>query len=169
MVSQSLYQSCKGDEAKQEGAYRLIRNDMASPEVIRSSGFDYTAEQAQSYSEILAIDDTTSLSYKHQVATELGKLGSVQDKACGWWVHSTLLLDTFSTKTIGLIHQDWWCRPNNPKDADEKESGKWADASHFCRQRLGDIMLRVISVCCIFRSQVNKGGIGVQVFRNTHL
>ena len=143
----SIALSCQGDEAKQEGAYRLIRNDKVTPETIRCSGFDYTAEQAQSYSEILAVDDTTSLSYKHQVASELGKLGSVKDKARGWWVHSTLLLDSYTTKTIGLIHQDWWCRPDNPEDADEKESGKWADASHFCRQRLGDTMSRVISVC----------------------
>ena len=143
----SIALSCQGDEAKQEGAYRLIRNDKVAPETIRCSGFDYTAEQAQSYSEILAVDDTTSLSYKHQVASELGKLGSVKDKARGWWVHSTLLLDSYTTKTIGLIHQYWWCRPDNPEDADEKESGKWADASHFCRQRLGDTMSRVISVC----------------------
>ena len=143
----SIALSCQGDEAKQEGAYRLIRNDKVAPETIRCSGFDYTAEQAQSYSEILAVDDTTSLSYKHQVASELGKLGSVKDKARGWWVHSTLLLDSYTTKTIGLIHQYWWCRPNNPEEADEKESGKWADASHFCRQRLGDTMSRVISVC----------------------
>ena len=143
----SIALSCQGNEAKQEGAYRLMRNDAVSPEVIRCSGFDYTATQAQLYSEILAVDDTTSLSYKHQVASELGKLGSVKDKARGWWVHSTLLLDGFTTKTIGLIHQDWWCRPDNPEDADEKESGKWADASHFCRERLGDTMSRVISVC----------------------
>ncbi|MBM7070993.1 IS4 family transposase, partial [Shewanella sp. 202IG2-18] len=95
----SIALSCQGDEAKQEGAYRLIRNDKVAPETIRCSGFDYTAEQAQSYSEILAVDDTTSLSYKHQVASELGKLGSVKDKARGWWVHSTLLLDSYTTKT----------------------------------------------------------------------
>lgn len=143
----SIALSCRGSEAKQEGAYRLMRNDNVSPEVIRAAGFQHTAELAQSYSEILALDDTTSLSYKHQVAPELGKLGSVTDRARGWWVHSTILLDSHTTQTIGLIHQDWWLRPDNPEDADEKESGKWADASHFCRQRLGDAMPRVISVC----------------------
>ncbi|RJY07071.1 hypothetical protein D5R81_16630 [Parashewanella spongiae] len=120
----SIALSCQGNEAKQEGAYRLMHNNSVAPEVIRCSGFDHTAEQAQSYLEILAIDDTTSLSYKHQVASELGKLGRVKDKARGWWVHSTLLLDGFTTKTIGMIHQDWWRRPDNPEDADEKESGK---------------------------------------------
>ena len=83
----SIALSCQGNEAKQEGAYRLMRNDAVSPEVIRCSGFDYTATQAQLYSEILAVDDTTSLSYKHQVASELGKLGSVKDKARGQAVY----------------------------------------------------------------------------------
>ena len=58
-----------------------------------------------------------------------------------------LLLDSYTTRTLGLIHQDWWCRPDDPEAADMKESGKWSDASYFCRQRLGATMSRVISVC----------------------
>ncbi len=81
------------------------------------------------------------------MAETLGKLRTTTDKARGWWVHTTLLLDSKTTRTLGLIHQDWWCRPNDISEADEKESGKWPDASYFCRQRLGDTMARVISVC----------------------
>ncbi|WP_428847780.1 IS4/Tn5 family transposase DNA-binding protein [Shewanella abyssi] len=55
----SIALSCQGNEAIVEGAYRLIRNDNISPEVIRASGFQYTAELALPYAEILAIDDTT--------------------------------------------------------------------------------------------------------------
>jgi hypothetical protein len=117
---QSIALSCRGNEAKVEGAYRLIRNDKISPEMIRASVFQHTAELAQPYAEILALDDTTALSYKHQVAEELGKLGTTTDKSRGWWVHSTLLLDSFTTQTIGLIYQEYWLRPNNPEDADEK-------------------------------------------------
>ena len=143
----SIALSCRGNEAEQEGAYRLIRNDKVSPDMIRVAGFQHTAKQAGSVAEILALEDTTSLSYKHQVASELGKLGQKTDKSRGWWVHSVMLLDSHTTRTIGLIHQEWWLRPNKPEDADEKESGKWPDASHFCRERLGDTMSRVISVC----------------------
>ncbi|MCL1049826.1 hypothetical protein L2755_09355 [Shewanella abyssi] len=143
----SIALSCRGNEAELEGAYRLIRNDNVSPDMIRVAGFQHTANEAASFAEILALEDTTSLSYKHQVAADLGKLGKKTDKSRGWWVHSVMLLDSHSTRTIGLIHQDWWCRPNNPEDADEKESGKWPDASHFCRERLGETMSRVISVC----------------------
>ena len=126
----SIALSCRGNEAELEGAYRLIRNDNVSPDMIRVAGFQHTAKEAVSVAEILALEDTTSLSYKHQVAADLGKLGQKTDRSRGWWVHSVMLLDSHTTRTIGLIHQDWWCRPNNPEDADEKESGKWPDASH---------------------------------------
>jgi hypothetical protein len=59
-------------------------------------------------------------------------------------VHSTLSLDAKTTQTLGLAHQEWWCRPN---DADEKECGKWQAASEFCRAVLGEQMRKVISVC----------------------
>ena len=143
----SVAKSCKGEDAKLEGAYRLIRNDEVSPAVIRATGFAHTAQVVKDIQEILALEDTTSLSYKHSVAPELGKLGKESDKSRGWWVHSVLLLDSHTSRTLGLLHQDWWCRPNNSEDADEKESGKWADASYFTRQRLGETMQRVISVC----------------------
>ena len=143
----SLAQTCIGDESKLEGSYRLIRNDKVSPSVIRAAGFEHTARVVSDVPEILAIEDTTSLSYKHSVASELGKLGKVTDTSRGWWVHSVMLLDSYTSRTLGLIHQDWWCRPDKLGDADEKESGKWADASYFIRQRLKEQMSRVISVC----------------------
>jgi len=79
--------------------------------MIRVAGFEYTASLVKDVSEILALEDTTSLSYKHRVAEKLGKLGKTTDKARGWWVHSVMLLDSQSTRILGLIHQDWWCRP----------------------------------------------------------
>ncbi|SQD78824.1 transposase [Moritella yayanosii] len=125
----------------------MIRNENVSPEMIRVAGFEHTASLVKDIPEILALEDTTSLSYKHQVAEDLGKLGKTTDKSRGWRVHSVMLLDSHSTRTLGLIHQDWWCRPDNINDADEKESGKWPDASYFCRQRLGETMANMISVC----------------------
>ena len=143
----SIAKSCIGNGSKLEGTYRLIRNNHVSLEMIRAAGFEHTASLVKDIPEILALEDITSLSYKHQVAEELGKLGKPTDKARGWWVHSVMLLDSHSTRTLGLIHQDWWCRPDNLDDADEKESGKWPDASYFVRQRLGETMSKVISVC----------------------
>ncbi|MGF1743063.1 hypothetical protein L4C34_18755 [Vibrio profundum] len=102
---QSLARTCLGDEAKLEGAYRLIRNDKVCPSVIRAAGFEHTAQVVVDIPEILALEDTTSLSYKHSVAPELGKLGKLTDKSRGWWVHSVMLLDSHTSRTLGLIFQ----------------------------------------------------------------
>ena len=144
----SLAQTCLGSESTLEGgSYRLVRNENVSPSVIRAAGFEYAAQQAASVDEILALEDTTSLSFKHSVAPSLGKLGKETDTSRGWWVHSVMLLDSHTSRTMGLIHQDWWCRPDKLGDADEKESGKWSNASYFTRQRLKEHMPNVISVC----------------------
>ena len=146
-TGRSFSSACMGESAVLEGTYRLIGNDKVCPMAIRRAGFERTVELAQDIPELLALEDTTSMSYKHQVAPNLGKLGKPTDKARGWWIHSVLLLNAVTYQTIGLAHQEWWCRPDNIEDADEKESGKWTDASYFCRNRLGELMPRTISVC----------------------
>ncbi len=52
----------------QEGAYRFIRNPNVSAEAIRKAGAMQTVKLAQEFPELLAIEDTTSLSYRHQVS-----------------------------------------------------------------------------------------------------
>lgn len=131
----------------QEGAYRFIRNPNVSAAAIRKAGAMRTVELAQEFPELLAIEDTTSLSYRHQVAEELGKLGATEDRSRGWWVHSVLLLEATTFRTVGLLHQEWWMRPDDPADAVEKESGKWLAAATTCRQRMGNMMSKVIAVC----------------------
>ncbi|MGC5428830.1 IS4 family transposase [Aeromonas veronii bv. sobria] len=143
----SITHSSEGSEAMQEGAYRLIRNPHVSAAAIRKAGAMRTVELAQAFPELLAIEDTTSLSYRHQVAEELGKLGATEDKSRGWWVHSVLLLEAATFRTVGLLHQEWWMRPDDPADAVEKESGKWLAAAATCRQRMGNMMSKVIAVC----------------------
>ena len=146
-LGESMARACNGVDAKLEGTYRLIRNEHVIPNNIRRAGFQCTAKNALNFNEILAIEDTTSLSYKHSVASDLGKLGQSKDKSRGWWVHSILLLDSITTQTIGLIYQDGWLRSNVSDETEEKESGKWADASFFMRKYLDKTISKVISVC----------------------
>lgn len=143
----SFSSTCLGEESLLEGTYRFLRNDAICPSAIRRAGFEHTVKLAKDIPELLALEDTTSLSYKHQVAPELGKLGKPADKARGWWVQSVLLLNAATYQTVGLVHQEWWCRPDDIDEADEKESGKWVDASYFSRQRLGEFMSNTIFVC----------------------
>ena len=143
----SVAQACEGSGAPLEGSYRFIRNDQICADAIRRAGFDATARLADERDEVWVLEDTTSLSYKHSVAEKLGKLGKSTDKARGWWVHNDLMVCGKTTQTLGLVHQEYWCRPDNIDDADEKESGKWQTASESMRGRFGKQMYKVITVC----------------------
>lgn len=143
----SVARACEGSGALLEGTYRFIRNDQVSADAIRRAGFEATAALANEREEVWVLEDTTSLSYKHSVAEKLGKLGKSTDKARGWWVHNDLMVCGKTTQTLGLVHQEYWCRPDNIDDADEKESGKWQAASESMRNVFGAQMSKVITVC----------------------
>ena len=63
----SVARACDGVDAKIEGTYRLLRNEHVIPNDIRRAGFQCTAKKVRDFDETLAIEDTTSLSYKHSV------------------------------------------------------------------------------------------------------
>jgi hypothetical protein len=106
---------------------------------------------------LLAIEDTTTLSYKHQAAAELGYTSnSPSAKSKGFNVHSILLLSEATGRSIGLIEQTWFCRDNasygksknkRTRNYQEKESYKWEQASSRMLARLGEKIQDVISVC----------------------
>ncbi|USE36407.1 transposase DNA-binding-containing protein [Endozoicomonas sp. SCSIO W0465] len=71
----SLSSSCEGYTALVTGAYRLIENEAVKPEAIAEAGFQATAKIARQSRLLLALEDTTTLGYKHAVRSELGDLG----------------------------------------------------------------------------------------------
>jgi hypothetical protein len=135
----------------------LVRNDAVAPEAIAEGGFLATADAARGCGELLAVEDTTVLSYGHAVAEQLGDLGGKAESAKrGYWVHSVLLLERQSARTVGLIEQQRWCRAGDERGQrhrraqrayEDKESFKWQRASERMAQRLGETMARAISVC----------------------
>ncbi len=149
--------NCCSDKASIEGAYRLIRNDSVDPREIAEGGFKSIAEQARQSELLIAAADTTTLSFKHSIAEDLGHITSQPDsKSKGFIVHSVLLLDGQTEKTIGLIEQSRWLRDGDNTSKkhlrkvrayEEKESFKWEGASRSVASRLGTQMERVISVC----------------------
>lgn len=143
----SVARACEGNNAMLTGSYRFVRNNAVSAVMIRKAGFEATVKASQNIPELLALEDTTSVSYDHGVAKTLGKLGKTNDKSRGWWVHSVLLVNATTLQTVGLIHQEWWLRPNEAEDADEKESGKWQDAAEFTAKIMKIQMPKVIAVC----------------------
>lgn len=131
-------------------------NEAVEPEAIRASGFESLAQQAQAQNLLLVVEDSTSISYTHAVAAELGITGSKQDaERNGFLAHSLLLLDTVSERTVGLIAQQHWCRDRNSYGKkhkrkqhayEDKESYKWEQASVQMAKYLGSAMQCTISV-----------------------
>ena len=154
----SLLQACDGDEAASEGLYRLLRNEAVTPAAIAEGGFQATAKRAGRYELLLAVEDSTSLVYRHSVAAELGATGNnPQALNKGFIVHSIVLLDGKSGATVGLIEQQRWkrvaeehgkARARKRRAYEDKESFKWQRAGQALRARLGEAMSEhVISVC----------------------
>lgn len=153
----SLPQCCEGDQAALQGSYRLINNDQIEPQAIAQAGFEQVARQArQSTGVLLAVQDSTSLSYAHEAARQLGALGAKpKTRQRGFMVHSVLLIQASSEHTLGLIEQRHWCRDDQAfgqkharrqRPYEGKESYKWQHACERVHQVLGEAMPRTISV-----------------------
>jgi len=156
-VGESMSHCCHGDESALEGAYRFIRNDMISPSSIAEGIFKSTEKRIPSNKTLLAIQDSTTLGFQHSVKEELGDLGGPADSNTkGFHVHSVLLLDAESDKTIGLIDQMRWQRKQESRGSrherkgrsyEAKESFKWECSSRRVSTRLSSHISNVISVC----------------------
>jgi hypothetical protein len=149
--------ACQGDEAAAEGAYRWLRNDKVDPQAVAEGGFGATVKAVEGLGELLALEDTTTLSYPHASAREqLGDLGGkAGSDRRGFFVHSVLLLERETGRTVGLIDQACWRRDGQKRGQrharksrpyEEKESAKWQHASERVAVRLGALMAQVISV-----------------------
>lgn len=153
----SLAKCCRGNAAAILGSYRLMSNKNVDPDAIAEGGFAAVAEVAQEEGLLVAVEDTTTLSYAHSVADQLGTTGPQrQARQRGYLAHSVLLLAADSERVIGLIEQRIWCRKDEEfgkkhvrrqRPYEDKESYKWQSASQRTKERLGDAMERTISVC----------------------
>lgn len=154
-LGQSLVQSSTSP-ADIEAAYRFTRNKAISAQAIADSGFLATAKRVHQYDCLLALEDTTSLEFKHQtVRDEMGHTTS-NKKSRGMHAHSVLLFAPEQQHVVGLIEQKRWTRDirlygQNNRHAsrayEDKESYKWEQASEAMAMRLGSDMEKVISVC----------------------
>ena len=152
--SNSSVESCKGNAASIEATYRLFRNNACAPDAIAEGAFQAVADMTEDYvGDILAIEDTTSISYHHQ-CPGLGCVGNSVAHARGFMVHS-VLASTLDGVPIGLIEQERWrrdiknlggSRNSRERPYKEKETFKWQRASEKMSRRL-EHMEKIISVC----------------------
>ncbi|WP_019615382.1 IS4 family transposase [Psychromonas ossibalaenae] len=150
-----------GDPATIEAAYRFIRNDNIVPEVIAETGFNHTCEVARECTDVLAIQDTTGISFKHNsLCSELGDVssantGSKSAKGRSLYVHSTLMLDAENEQIIGLANQKYWFRKEKVAGSKperqsrlfkDKESYRWKESFDAVKQKTGQVT-NIIDVC----------------------
>lgn len=153
----SFAAGCGTSRAAQEGAYRFARNTNIKAKAIAEAGFAHTVKQCANIKTLLAIEDSTTLSYGHGAAEQLGDLGGKKDSTSrGFWVHSVLMVDAHDQTTVGLVYQERWMREPRIRNKgqrrerryENKESFKWQQASQELSARFGvDGMNRVVSVC----------------------
>jgi hypothetical protein len=103
------------DTAAIEAAYRFVRNDKISPQAISQSGYIQTDRIVRQSSLVLAIQDTSGLSYRHSVCDGLGNASSAKSakknpKGRTLFAHSTLMIDASSEQVLGLANQQYWYR-----------------------------------------------------------
>ena len=64
-------------------------------------GFQATTLAVHDARLLLAIEDTTTLSYKHSIRSELGDIGEPKNSSSrGLWAHSVMLLDADTERTL---------------------------------------------------------------------
>jgi len=139
-----------GTQAAIEGSYRFIRNDAIEADDIATAGFSSLLSELKSSKNILALEDTSTLSYRHNVTKELGFTGaSKKCKAKGMLVHSVLMVDA-------QTEQHRWCRKDEDfgtkhqrkqREYKTKESYKWQRSSEAMTARYASVMDNIISVC----------------------
>ena len=148
----TTHEVCAGDGAAAEAAYRFMRNDAIEAAALEAGPLARNAARCAGVGVVLAIQDTTTLSYSHAASEQMGTLGGGR----GFVVHSTLAVDGTTKDILGLVDQQRWSRPattskrgrrsNRTVPYEERESYKWELASQNIEQRL-DSMENVIQVC----------------------
>lgn len=127
----SVPEAC-GTWAATKGAYRLWDSPAVAPTAIRSAHRDATLGRIRVHPLILAIQDTTELSFTAQAAIEgLGPLAGRGRQ--GMLVHSVLAVSPAGVP-LGLLEQETWTRDpeqagsrhtRRKRTTEEKESGRW--------------------------------------------
>jgi len=140
------------DQASLKAGYRFMNNERVTHEGIIATEVSETVTRLQDASSevVLAVQDTTSFSFKGREAVE--GLGVVEDnRTSGFLAHTTLAV-TDEGVPIGVLAQNVWSRPQNlnrdkevhkSKPITEKESFKWLQGL----RDIPELPQQIITVC----------------------
>jgi hypothetical protein len=162
----SINQAC-GDWHQTKAAYRFFQNEAVSESKILERHITKTVARAQKYPTILAIQDTSYISYKdHPKTTGLGVISArLTSKSTNFEARGLVMHTTFAVTTqglpLGLLDQKISSRPeldqttkelkkrshNNALPIEEKESMRWLDSLRKSNSYSGLKNTKVVTVC----------------------
>ena len=129
----NIAQAC-GSRAKTKAAYRLFSHRKLSLTGILASHAASTVERMRAHRVVLAVQDTTTLNYSTQLATEgLGPIGYRKDRGQGLVVHDTVAFSPEGV-ALGVLDVQVWARDEREfgkkalrkkRSIEQKESRKW--------------------------------------------
>ncbi len=140
-------QVSNGSEAKTKAAYRFFNNDTVAMQTLLRPHIESTVERLRSHPVILAVQDTTTLTYTGHPPEGVGPINNSQNTAVGLMLHDTMAFTPEGTP-LGLLNVQCWAR--DPEQAgkkyrrhqlpiEQKESLKWlvsyravAEAQKLC-------------------------------------
>jgi hypothetical protein len=126
-------QSSNGSVAKTKAAYRFFKNSNVDMQTLIRPHVESTIERLRSHPVILAVQDSTTLTYTGHPPEGVGPINNSQNTAVGLMLHSTMTFTPEGTP-LGLLNVQCWAR--DPRQAgkkyrrhqlpiEEKESIKW--------------------------------------------
>ena len=140
-------QASNGSAAKIKAAYRFFDNSNVDMQTLLRPHIESTIERLRSHRVILAVQDSTTLTYTEHPPEGAGPINTSQNSAVGLIVHDTMAFTPDGTP-LGLLNVQCWGR--DPKQAgkgqrrhqlpiEKKESFKWlvsyravAEAQKLC-------------------------------------
>ncbi len=166
-LPESSINQASGSWAEAKAAYRFFQNDSVLESEILSAHVTKTAERASHYETILAIQDTSYISYKNHSKTQgLGIIASrirsqtTNFKTPGLVMHTSFAITTEGLP-MGLLDQKIHSRPPLPEETKElkrkshniafaiqdKESMRWLESLKKSKEALELTNVRLVTVC----------------------
>lgn len=105
----NIPQAC-GSRAKTKAVYRFCSHEAVNMETVLESHYEATVRRCSKEKVVLAVQDTTTLSYTTHATTEgLGPTTNVGTETLGLLLHSTMAFNVNGTP-LGLLNAQCWAR-----------------------------------------------------------
>jgi hypothetical protein len=129
-------QACCGSKAKVKAAYRFFDNRNINMQGLLQPHISATIDRIKGHKVVLAVQDTTTLSYTAHASKDMGPINAKWNSAVGLIVHDTVAF-TEDGVPLGLLDVQCWAR--KPDEAgkgahrhrlplEQKESMKWLNS-----------------------------------------